>query len=63
MLNNNILLTGGKEGNILQWKIEGDNLILISHKEKAHSRTINALLNLGDGYIAFCSCDEMVKIW
>ena len=34
LLNDNILLTGDCNKIIRQWKIEGDNLILISQKEK-----------------------------
>ena len=34
MLNKNMLLTGDCAKIIRQWKIEGDNLILISKKEK-----------------------------
>ena len=35
MLNENILLTGDYNKRIIQWKIEGDNLQLISKKENA----------------------------
>ena len=35
-LNNNMNLTGDYEETIRQWGIEGDNLILISKKEKIH---------------------------
>jgi len=34
MLNENMLLTGDWEEKIKQWKIEGDNLVLISEKKK-----------------------------
>ena len=40
MLNKNMLLTGDQAGMIRQWKIEEDNLILISKKENAHDNTI-----------------------
>ena len=63
MLNQNMLLTGDFTAVIRQWKIEGDNLILISKKEKAHDNSINALLNLGDGHIASGSDDHTIKIW
>ena len=61
MLNQNMLLTG--DNAIKQWRIEGDNLILISKKEKAHHdvRAIKILLNLGNGHIASGSFD--IKIW
>ena len=45
ILNQNMLLTGD-ENTIRQWRIEGDNLILISKKEKAHDDYILNLLNL-----------------
>ena len=35
MLNKNIILTGEQKSTIREWKIEGDNLILISKKEKS----------------------------
>ena len=61
ILNQNMLLTGDKI--IRQWRIEADNLILISKKEKAHDDLINNLLNLGNGHIASCSWDNTIKIW
>ena len=63
LLNKNMLLTGDYEEKILQWKIEGDNLILISKKEKTHDKDINVLLNLGNGLIASGSNDSTIKIW
>ena len=58
-----MFLTGDNNGLIRQWKIEGDNLILVSKKEKAHDKDINFLLNLGNGYIASASDDKSIKIW
>jgi len=63
MINNNLLLTGDNNKTIKQWKIEGNNLILISKKENAHSNSINALLDIGNGFIASCSDDKSIKIW
>ena len=63
LLNKDMLLTGDSEKTIRQWKIEGDNLILISKIEKAHDSNINVLLNLGNGYIASGSDDNTIKIW
>ena len=63
MLNKNKLLTGDYNEIIREWKIEGDNLILISKKEKAHSADISALLNIGDGHIASGSKDFTINIW
>ena len=58
-----MLLTGDKSKIIRQWRIEGDNLILISKKEKAHDGFIYVLLNLGNGHIASGSSDATIKIW
>ena len=63
MLNQNMLLTGDYSEVIRQWRIDGDNLILVSQKEKTHDYDINVLLNLGNGYIASGSDDNTVKIW
>ena len=63
LLNQNMLLTGDNKEIIRQWRIEGDNLILISKKEKTHDSDINVLLNLGDGHIASGSDDYTIKIW
>ena len=64
MLNKNMLLTGDSSSCTLrQWKIEGDNLILVSKKEKAHGGCINVLLNIGNGFIASGSDDNTIKIW
>ncbi len=64
MLNENIILTGDNNSNIIEWKIERDNLQLISKKEKAHNnREINILIKMGNGYIASGSDDNLIKIW
>ena len=63
MLNNNMLLTGDDKCNIKQWKIEGDNLILFSEKQKATESSINTLLKLPDGHILSGGANHVVKIW
>ena len=63
LLNKNMLLTGDFSETLRQWKIEGDNLILMSKKEKTHDDDINVLLNLGNGFIASGSVDYTIKIW
>ena len=63
MINKNMLLTGDGSKVLRQWKIEEDNLILVSKKENAHDKCINALLNIGNGFIASGSDDNSIKIW
>ena len=63
MLNENMLLTGDFNKRIIQWKVEGDNLQLISKKENAHEVSINTLLKIGNGLIISGSDDKFVKIW
>ena len=63
MLNKNMILTGDEAGIIRQWKIEGDNLVLISKKENVHDKDICVLLNIGNRFIASGSCDNSIKIW
>ena len=63
LLNKDMLLTGDYSEIIRQWKIEGDNLILISKKEKVHENDINILLNMRNGFIASGSDDKTIKIW
>ena len=58
-----MLLTGDGVKCIRQWRIEGDNLILISKKEKAHDDAIIGLVNLGNGHIVSVSWDKTTKIW
>jgi hypothetical protein len=57
-----MLFTGDESKIIRQWIIEGDNLILISKKEKTHDSGINVLLNMGNWYIASGSNDNTIKI-
>ena len=63
ILNQNMLLTGDWENTIRQWRIEGDNLILVSKKENAHDSWITSLVNLGNGNIVSGSFDKTIKIW
>ena len=63
MLDEIIFLTGDNNGSIIQWKIEGNNIIKISIKEKAHSDNIYTLIKMENGLIASGSCDKSIKIW
>jgi len=62
LFNKNMLLTGDYAEIIRQWQIEGDNLILISKKEKTHDNDINVLLNMGNRFIASGSDDSTIRI-
>ena len=61
LLNENILLTGDRNEMIKEWKIEGNNLILISQKEKAHNN-YNYLINIGNCHIASASSDKTINL-
>ena len=57
ILNQNMLLTRDARHVIRQLRIEGENLILVSKKEKTHDNYIKALSNLEPGHIASGSLD------
>ena len=63
MLNKDIIITGDENKRIIQWKIENDNLKLISKKENAHDDNIYTLSKLGNGLILSGSTDKSIKIW
>ena len=63
ILNKMIFLTADDNKNIKQWRIEGNNLKLISTKENAHDRWIFSLIKLRDGHILSGSVNGEIKIW
>ena len=63
MLNKDMILTADQNNRIIQWKIEDDNLKLISIKENAHDDRIYTLSKLSNGLILSGSYDNSVKIW
>ena len=63
MLTENILITGDDNKIIKEWRIEGDNLILISQKENTHNDDINFIVKLENYSIASASSDMTIKIW
>ena len=63
MLNKNMLITGDHSKALRQWRIEGDNLILVSKKENCHEDKIRSLLNYGDGHIISGADDAKIKFW
>ena len=63
LLNENILLTGDDNGNIIQWKINGDNLIRNSIKEHAIDGGVRLLMKLGNGHVMSGGANGIIKIW
>ena len=61
-LNDNILLTGKDNGDITQWRINGNNLTFVNKKEKAHQNYINEIIRFNNSIIS-CSYDHSIKIW
>ena len=57
------LLTCDYNHKIIQWKIDGDNLILIGKKENAHDTYINTIKKIGNGLIMSGDYNGEVKIW
>ena len=62
-LNEDMILTSDQNKRIIQWKIENDNMEIISKKENAHDKDIFTLLKLGNNLILSGSTDCSVKIW
>ena len=63
LLTNNMLITVDNNENIIQWKIEGDNLVMISRKEKASERSIGTVLKIGDSLIITGDDGGIIKVW
>ena len=63
LLNKDMILTGDDKKRIIQWKIENNNLKLISKKENAHNDSIYTLSKLDNDLILSGSCDNSIKIW
>ncbi len=61
-LNDNILLTGKDNGDITQWRINGNNLTFVNKKEKAHQNSIREIIRFNNSIIS-CSYDHSIKIW
>ena len=61
LLTENIILTSDYNRNIIQWKIQGDNLTLISKKE--NDSPIFTLKKIGNGLIMTGDANGEVKIW
>ena len=63
LLNNELLLTGDYNHNIIEWKIENDNLRQLSKKEKAHDNSIYTVKKIGNGLIMSGDGNGPIKIW
>ena len=63
LLKNDIILTGDNNHRIIQWRIQNDNLVLISKKENAHDTCIYVLKKIGNGLIMSGDGNGEVKIW
>ena len=63
LLNKNILLTGDNNGRIIQWTINGDNLIRNSIKEHALEGSVYVLKKLGNGLVLSGGANGVIKIW
>ena len=61
-LNDNILLAGKTNGDITQWKIKENNLIIAGKKRMAHQSTIYKIIRFNNSIIT-CSSDKSIKIW
>ena len=62
-LNSNIFIISDKNGNLMKWRIEKDDIILISKKENAHNDFLYVILNLFNRHIVTSSYDGIIKIW
>lgn len=62
-LDEKYLLSVDYAGNIKQWIIDEDNLILEKEKNKSHNGQIRMVRKNKDGFIITCSDDKSIKIW
>ena len=63
LLKDDIILTADYNHRIIQWRIQNDNLVLISKKENAHDTYIRVLKKIGNGLIMSGDDNGEVKIW
>lgn len=63
LLTDDIILTADDNHRIIQWRIQHDNLELISKKENAHDSSIRVLKKIGNGLIISGDENGEVKIW
>ena len=58
-----MILTCDYNQNIIQWKIDDDDLRLIGKKENAHVTSIHTIKKIGNGLIMSGDYNGEVKIW
>ena len=58
-----MLLTGEESKIIRQWRIEGDNLILISKREKAHDDWINGVCMINQNMLLTGDQKGIIRQW
>ena len=63
LLTDDIILTADDNNRIIQWRIQHDNLELISKNENAHDSYIRVLKKIGNGLIMSGDGNGEVKIW
>ena len=63
LLTDDIILTADCNNRIIQWRIQHDNLELISKKENAHDSLIRVLKKIGNGLIMSGDGNGEIKIW
>ena len=63
LINNDMIITGDDNHKIMQWKIEGNNLRLISKKDNAHDSSIRIIKKLENDLIIYGDSAGIVKVW
>ena len=58
----NMFITGDSCGKIRQWKIEDDNIKIISIKN-VNEKPLLVLFKIGNGRILSSSSDNFIRIW
>ncbi|MCB0736600.1 MAG: hypothetical protein KDC92_03735 [Bacteroidetes bacterium] len=61
---NGIVITGGKDAYLRNWKMDSSGVLQPINEVPAHLFTVNHIISLGDtGLIATASRDKTIKIW
>ena len=63
MLNSNVIITGGENGIIREWTIEGDNLILELESPKIVNEFTYSIVKMKNGHFASCNENKTINIW